>query len=59
MWRADGAEHPHSALPSNDGDVVTQGDRDVRIATAGSAPATATIERVEDEFGWRIIHIYG
>ncbi len=31
----------------------------MRIATAGSAPATATIERVEDEFGWRIIHIYG
>ncbi|MBV0901093.1 class I adenylate-forming enzyme family protein [Haloarcula salina] len=44
---------------ANDGEVETQGDRDVRIATAGSAPATATIERVEDEFGWRIIHIYG
>jgi len=42
-----------------DGDVTTTGDRDVRIATAGSAPATATIETVEDEFGWRIIHIYG
>jgi len=40
-------------------DVETTGDRDVRIATAGSAPATATIETVEDEFGWRIIHIYG
>ncbi|MFO7926842.1 MAG: class I adenylate-forming enzyme family protein [Halobacteriota archaeon] len=40
-------------------DVVTTGDRDVRIATAGSAPATATIEAIEDEFGWRIIHIYG
>jgi fatty-acyl-CoA synthase len=39
--------------------VVTTGDREVRIATAGSAPATATIETVEDEFGWRIIHIYG
>ena len=37
----------------------TTGDRDVRIATAGSAPATATIETVEDDFGWRIIHIYG
>ncbi|MEF8781865.1 MAG: long-chain-fatty-acid--CoA ligase [Haloarculaceae archaeon] len=43
----------------NDGDVVTLGDRDLRIATAGSAPATATIETVEDDFGWRIIHIYG
>jgi fatty-acyl-CoA synthase len=40
-------------------DVVTTGDRDVRIATAGSAPATATIETVEDEFGWRVIQIYG
>ena len=42
-----------------DGDVRTTGDRDVRIATAGSAPATATIETIEDEFDWRIIHIYG
>ncbi|ELY52051.1 AMP-dependent synthetase and ligase [Natronococcus jeotgali DSM 18795] len=41
------------------GAFETTGDRDVRIATAGSAPATATIETVEDEFDWRIIHIYG
>ncbi|WP_129113683.1 class I adenylate-forming enzyme family protein [Halegenticoccus tardaugens] len=40
-------------------DIETMGDRDVRIATAGSAPATATITTVEDEIGWRIIHIYG
>lgn len=40
-------------------DIVTSGDRDVRLATAGSAPATATIETVEDEIGWRVIHIYG
>ncbi|MFT4922091.1 MAG: fatty-acyl-CoA synthase [Haloarculaceae archaeon] len=40
-------------------DVGTTGDNDVRIATAGSAPATATIETIEDEFGWRIIQIYG
>jgi len=40
-------------------DITTTGDSDVRIATAGSAPATATIETVEEEFGWRIIHIYG
>ena len=43
----------------HDGGVTTTGDRDVRIATAGSAPATATIETIEDEFDWRIIHIYG
>jgi len=41
------------------GEVETTGDRNLRIATAGSAPATATIETVEDDFGWRIIHIYG
>jgi len=43
----------------NADDLVTTGDREVRIATAGSAPATATIETIEDEFDWRIIHIYG
>ncbi|MDL5363669.1 class I adenylate-forming enzyme family protein [Halalkalicoccus sp. NIPERK01] len=40
-------------------DVGTTGGRDVRLATAGSAPATSTIETIEDEIGWRIIHIYG
>ncbi len=40
-------------------DVTTTGDRDVRITTAGSAPATATIETIEDEFGWRVLHLYG
>ena len=40
-------------------DVETTGDRDVRLATAGSAPATSTIRTIEDEIGWRIIHIYG
>jgi fatty-acyl-CoA synthase len=39
--------------------VETTGARDVRIATAGSAPATATIETVEDDFGWRTLHLYG
>lgn len=43
---------------NNEG-VVTTGNRDIRIATAGSAPATSTIKTVEDEFGWRVIHIYG
>ncbi|WP_254543863.1 long-chain-fatty-acid--CoA ligase [Halomarina pelagica] len=40
-------------------DEPTTGDRELRIATAGSAPPKATIETVEDEVGWRIIHIYG
>jgi fatty-acyl-CoA synthase len=33
--------------------------RGVRVLTAGAPPAAATIERVEDEFGWEITHVYG
>ncbi|WP_423746757.1 long-chain-fatty-acid--CoA ligase (plasmid) [Haladaptatus sp. SPP-AMP-3] len=47
------------AYTENNPDVETTGDRELRIATAGSAPATATIETVEDDIDWRIIHIYG
>ncbi|HET9017098.1 MAG TPA: long-chain-fatty-acid--CoA ligase [Thermomicrobiaceae bacterium] len=31
----------------------------VRVLTAAAPPAPATIERVEGEFGWEIIHVYG
>jgi fatty-acyl-CoA synthase len=31
----------------------------VRVLTAGAAPAAATIERVEGELGWQVIHVYG
>jgi fatty-acyl-CoA synthase len=33
--------------------------RGVRVMTAGAPPAAATIERVEEELGWTIIHVYG
>ncbi|MGB8266377.1 MAG: long-chain-fatty-acid--CoA ligase [Candidatus Velthaea sp.] len=33
--------------------------RGVRVLTAGAPPAAATIQRVEDEFGWEITHVYG
>jgi len=36
-----------------------QAPRGVRVFTAGAPPAAATIERVEGEFGWEIIHVYG
>lgn len=51
----------NNLIKHHEGDrsMKTTGDRDVRIATAGSAPATATIATVEDDFDWRIIHIYG
>ncbi|ELY68782.1 long-chain-fatty-acid--CoA ligase [Natrinema versiforme] len=40
-------------------DPETTGERDVRLATAGSAPPEATIRTVEDEFDWYLKHVYG
>jgi len=31
----------------------------LRVFTAGAPPAAATIGRIEGEFGWEIIHVYG
>ncbi|MUV59630.1 long-chain-fatty-acid--CoA ligase [Halobacterium sp. CBA1126] len=39
--------------------AATTGDRDLRITTAGSAPPKATIRTIEEEFGWRLIQLYG
>jgi fatty-acyl-CoA synthase len=33
--------------------------RGLRVFTAGAPPAAATIGRVENDFGWEIIHVYG
>jgi fatty-acyl-CoA synthase len=33
--------------------------RGIRVVTAGAPPAAATIGRIEGEFGWEIIHVYG
>jgi len=33
--------------------------RGVRVMTAGAPPAAATIERLEEELGWQITHVYG
>ena len=33
--------------------------RGVRVVTAGAPPAAATIQRVEDELGWDLTHVYG
>ncbi len=40
-------------------DVEANGEADVRIATAGSAPPEATIRTIEDELGWYLKHTYG
>ncbi len=31
----------------------------VHVVTAGAPPAAATIERLEEEFGWVVTHVYG
>jgi len=31
----------------------------LRILTAGAPPAAATIERLEDDLGWEVTHVYG
>ena len=31
----------------------------LRVVTAGAPPAAATIQRMEDEFGWHLTHVYG
>jgi len=31
----------------------------LRVVTAGAPPAAATIERIEGELGWTILHVYG
>ena len=31
----------------------------VRVLTAGAPPAAATIQRVQDDLGWQLTHVYG
>jgi fatty-acyl-CoA synthase len=33
--------------------------RGVRVLTAGAPPAASTIERLEDDLGWKVTHVYG
>lgn len=40
-------------------EVRRNAPRGVRVFTAGAPPAAATIERVEGDLGWEIIHVYG
>ncbi|EMA36333.1 long-chain-fatty-acid--CoA ligase [Halobiforma nitratireducens] len=43
----------------DEGGPAMAGDNDVRVTTAGSAPPEATIRAVEEEFDWRLKHLYG
>src|SRR5450755_10779 len=47
------------ALANASAEVRGEVPAGVRVVTAGAAPAAATIERLEGEFGWEVTHIYG
>ena len=40
-------------------DVRRDAPRGLRVLVAGAPPAAATIERIERELGWEVLHIYG
>jgi fatty-acyl-CoA synthase len=40
-------------------DVRAGAPAGVRVVTAGAPPAAATIERIEGDLGWTILHVYG
>jgi fatty-acyl-CoA synthase len=40
-------------------DPETTGANEIRVATAGAAPPEATIRSLENDFGWRLKHVYG
>src|SRR5262249_40111551 len=40
-------------------DEMKQVPRGVRVGTAGSAPPLASIQGLQERFGWRVVQIYG
>jgi fatty-acyl-CoA synthase len=46
-------------LASAPADVRRRAPRGLRVVTAGAPPAAATIQRLEEEFGWHLLHVYG
>jgi fatty-acyl-CoA synthase len=47
------------ALANAPEDVRRLAPRGIRVTTAGAPPAASTIERLEEELGWTITHVYG
>jgi len=47
------------ALANADEEVRGRAPRGVRVLTAGAPPAASTIERLEEELGWTVTHLYG
>jgi len=40
-------------------DLRRTAPRGIRVVTAGAPPAASTIQRLEDDLGWTITHVYG
>jgi fatty-acyl-CoA synthase len=47
------------SLASAPEDLRRAAPRGIRVLTAGAPPAASTIQRLEDELGWTITHVYG
>src|SRR5215468_960871 len=44
---------------ANTSGVRSIAPKGIRVITAGAPPAASTIQRLEEELGWTIIHVYG
>src|ERR1022692_2453425 len=58
-WTVTAAGATHVCLPKVDPAAVFRLIRDEKIRSLCAAPAAATIERLEGEFGWKVTHVYG
>jgi fatty-acyl-CoA synthase len=39
--------------------IRNSGRRGIRVVTAGAPPSAATIQRLEEDLGWTVTHVYG
>ena len=46
-------------LANADDTLKKQAYGQVRLLTAGAPPAAATLEKIENELGWSVLHVYG
>src|SRR6201997_4735973 len=47
------------SLANAPGDLRRLAPKGIRVVTAGAPPAASTIQRLEEELGWTITHVYG
>jgi fatty-acyl-CoA synthase len=47
------------SLANAPNDLRRLGPKGIRVVTAGAPPAASTIQRLEEDLGWTITHVYG